>query len=195
MAKRWERETGGGERRPLKFVDKMLSNYNNIGFIHLLYPQAVILHVYRNPMDTLLSAYKHDFPDGRLDYASEFASLATMYRGYRDIIGHWDKVLPGRVTHVKYEDLVRDLPGSAAAIVRKLGLDWDDGVLDFHNRVRATNTMSTSQVRVPAYTTSIESWRKYEGPLKALREQVGRDYYEFDLKSSLDSLRPDQHTM
>jgi hypothetical protein len=42
----------------------MLTNYMNVGFIHLLFPNALILHVAREPMDTIFSAFKHDFPPG-----------------------------------------------------------------------------------------------------------------------------------
>jgi hypothetical protein len=37
-------------------------------------------------MDTLLSAYKHEFPPGSLDYTSEFSSLAELYHSYRDLM-------------------------------------------------------------------------------------------------------------
>ena len=52
---------------PKRFVDKMLNNYYNVGFIHMLFPKALILHVIREPMDTIFSAYKHEFPPGTLD--------------------------------------------------------------------------------------------------------------------------------
>ena len=82
---------------PQRFADKMLTNYFNVGFIHMLFPNALILHVARNPMDVLWSAFKHEFPPGGLDYTSEFKSLGHMYRMYRLVIDHWDAVLPGRV--------------------------------------------------------------------------------------------------
>ena len=66
---------------PKRFTDKMLHNYMNVGFIHLLFPNALILHTSRNPMDTLFSAFKYDFPPGSLDYTSDFKSLNQMYRG------------------------------------------------------------------------------------------------------------------
>eukprot|EP01041_Mallomonas_annulata_P013597 gene13597-28873_t len=51
----------------LRVVDKMLFNYRNIGFIHLVFPNAVIIHTIRDPLDTLLSCYKHKFDDGGLE--------------------------------------------------------------------------------------------------------------------------------
>ena len=78
-----DQDTNAATPSPKRFVDKMLTNYVNIGFIHLLFPSALILHVAREPMDTIFSSFKHDFPPSALDYTSEFRSLAQMYRGYR----------------------------------------------------------------------------------------------------------------
>ena len=77
------------EIKPTRFADIMLTNYMNVGFIHSLFPNELILHVAREPMDTIFSAYKHDFPSGGLDYTSEFNSLAKLYHSYRDVMEHW----------------------------------------------------------------------------------------------------------
>jgi hypothetical protein len=112
MSERWRKqqtlqhgddtdEDGSITPTPLRFVDKMLTNYMNVGFIHMVFPEALILHVAREPMDTIFSAYKHDFPTGHLDYLSDFEGLSTIYGGYRQMMEHWDEVLPGRVTHIR----------------------------------------------------------------------------------------------
>ena len=51
----------------------------------MLFPNALILHVIREPMDTIFSAYKHEFPPGTLDYTSSFDSLAELYHGKRSL--------------------------------------------------------------------------------------------------------------
>ena len=172
------------EEPPKRFVDKMLTNYYNIGFIQMLYPNALILHVVREPMDTIFSAYKHEFPSGTLDYTSDFEGLVELYKSYRDIMAHWDKALPGRVTHVRYEDMVHDMPGMARAIIEATGLPWDESVLEFHKKKHAVNTLSTTQVRKGVYKDSLKSWIRYEEPLKPLVELVG-DLVNYDLKTSL----------
>ena len=43
--------------KQIRFSDKMLSNYMNVGFIRLLFPNALILHDAREPIDTIFSAY------------------------------------------------------------------------------------------------------------------------------------------
>ncbi|VEU40433.1 unnamed protein product [Pseudo-nitzschia multistriata] len=181
MRERWKMvsagTTGGAgpeeEETPLRFTDKMLTNYYNVGFIHMLFPNALILHVIREPMDTIFSAYKHEFPAGTLDYTSDFPSLAELYHGYRDLMDHWDRELPGRVTHVRYEDMVHDMPGVARRIVAATGLEWDDSILDFHKKKHAVNTLSTTQVRRGVYKDSLKSWKRYEKHLGPLLELIG----------------------
>lgn len=174
---------------PKRFADKMLHNYMNVGFIHLLFPNSLILHTSRNPMDTLFSAFKYDFPPGSLDHTSDFKSLSHMYRGYRDIIDHWDRVLPGRVTHVRYEDMVDHMPGIAKAVIGATRLPWDPDVLNFHKKKHAVNTHSTTQVRKPVYKDSVERWRKYETQLQPLLDLIG-SYAKHSTKTTLKGYKP-----
>jgi Sulfotransferase family len=175
--------------KPKRLVDKMLTNYYNIGFIQLLYPNALILHVAREPMDSIFSAFKHEFPPGTLDYTSDFTGLAELYHTYRDVMEHWDDVLPGRITHIRYEDMVKDFEGTARAIIKAANLPWDDSVLQFHKKKHAVNTLSSTQVRKGVYTDSLKSWLRYEEQLQPLIKLIG-DRMEFNFKTSLPGYYP-----
>lgn len=169
---------------PNYFVDKMLTNYANIGFIHLLFPDALILHIFREPMDTLFSCYKHEFPPGNLDYTSDFSSLSHMYKNYRDVMTHWDRVLPNRVKHVKYEDLIHDLPRISKAIMSAIDLEFEHQMMEFHKKKQAVNTHSSVQVRKGVYKESINSWKKYEEFLRPLYEFAG-SYVHHDFETNI----------
>jgi len=194
MRQRWKmvssgEETFAIETEPKQFVDKMLTNYYNVGFIHMLFPNALILHVVREPMDTIWSAYKHEFPAGTLDYTSDFPSLAELYHGYRDLMDHWDRELPGRVTHVRYEDMVHDMSGVAKKMINATNLEWDDSVLEFHKKKQAVNTLSTTQVRKGVYKDSLRAWSRYENHLSPLVDLLGeRTIYK--IKTSLHGYKP-----
>jgi hypothetical protein len=199
MLRRWEmvqsnfadheKSSSSSLKQPERLVDKMLTNYYNIGFIQLLYPNALILHVAREPMDTIFSAFKHEFPPGTLDYTSDYAGLSELYHCYRDMIYHWDKVLPGRITHIRYEDLVKDFEGVAHAVINATGLPWDDSVLQFHKKKHAVNTLSSTQVRKGIYTSSLKSWMRYENELQPLIEMIG-DRFTYEFKTSLPGYQP-----
>jgi tetratricopeptide (TPR) repeat protein len=194
MKKRWkiieantkkdDNETLADSLEPLRGVDKMLTNYMNVGFIHMLFPKALILHVAREPMDSVFSAFKHEFPPGTLEYTADFQAVSDLYLVYREVMEHWDEVLPGRIIHIRYEDMVRDMPGMAKAIIKTTGLKWDEGVLEFHKKKQAVNTYSSTQVREGVYTKSIESWRRYEEQLQPLVKLLGKRA-TYNLKTTL----------
>jgi tetratricopeptide (TPR) repeat protein len=175
--------------RPKRLADKMLTNYYNVGFIEMLYPNALILHVAREPMDSIFSAFKHDFPTGTLDYTSDLDGVTDLYRAYRDVMDHWDQVLPGRITHIRYEDMVNDFAGTARAIVNATGLPWHDAVLQFHRQKHAVNTFSSTQVRKGVYKDSLQFWKRYEQELAPLVQRVG-DRVHYHLQTTLAGYTP-----
>ena len=184
-----------GEQKVKRLVDKMLFNYRNIGFIHLVFPEALILHTVRDPMDTLLSCFTHKFDDKGLEWAFDAPALVEQYVQYLRILAHFRRELPGRVLDVHYEELVSDPePFVRTLVVDKLGLEWDDRyvvvtrcrycwncrsdasslclcrVMEFHTLNRTVHTHSMQQVRKGIYSNSIGKWRKFADQLKPIRK-------------------------
>lgn len=125
MAKEMDEDSSKG--KILRVVDKMLFNYRNIGFIHLLFPQAAILHTVRDPMDTLLSCFTQKFDDKGLEWAFQPATLVEMYVDYLTIMNHFRSELPGQIMDINYEEVVRQPERVVKSlIVNKLGLPWND---------------------------------------------------------------------
>ena len=72
-----------------------------------------------------------------------------------------------------YEDMVRDQEAQTRRLLAFLGLEWAPECLDFHANRRAVATASMTQVRRPAYRTSIGRWRRYEAHLGPLLAALG----------------------
>jgi hypothetical protein len=124
------REVGDGVKQKGKIkrvVDKMLFNYRNIGFIHLIFPNASIIHTVRDPMDTLLSCFTHKFDDLGLEWAFDAEALVKQFEQYLTIIAHFKKVISkDRIIDVNFERLVKDPETNVRnLIVDKMGLEWD----------------------------------------------------------------------
>ena len=81
---------------------------------------------------------------------------------------HWDEVLPGKVLHVQYEDVVADLETQVRRILDYCGLPFEQACLDFHENERAVRTASSEQVRQPIYSGSVNSWKRFEAHLQPL---------------------------
>ncbi|WP_282153410.1 tetratricopeptide repeat-containing sulfotransferase family protein [Ruegeria atlantica] len=149
-------------------VDKMPANFQLIGLIHALMPNAKIVHVARNPFDTCLSCFTRLFERSQL-HSYDLVELGRYYNNYSRIMDHWRDVLPkGAYYNVKYEALVDDIDTEARRLVNYCGLAWDDACLEFHKSKRRIRTASVQQVRQPLYSSSKEKWRKYEAQLSPL---------------------------
>jgi tetratricopeptide (TPR) repeat protein len=150
-------------------TDKMPSNFFFLGLIHLALPDAVVIHVMRDPVDTCYSCFATLFSD-RQDFSFDLGELGRYYRRYQGLMAHWRRVLPpGRMLEVAYEDVVADTERAARAIIAHCGLDWDPACLSFHETERSITTASGLQVRQPIYRTALGRARAYDEFLAPLR--------------------------
>ncbi len=162
-----------GRAPEARITDKMPSNFMAIGLIHLMLPNAKIIHVIRNPVDTCLSCFMQLFSN-RQEQTYDLAELGRYYVDYARLMAHWRSVLPaGAFLEVRYEDIVADQENQARRMIAYCGLDWDDACIDFHNSKRSVRTASVTQVRQPIYRSSVKRWRKYEGFLGPLLDALG----------------------
>jgi tetratricopeptide (TPR) repeat protein len=151
-----------------RITDKMPLNFRFVGLIHLALPNARIIHMRRDPADTCLSCFFHQF-DGDLNWAYDLAEVGRYFRAYERIMAHWRAALPeGVMLEMRYEDLVADLEGQARRMLAHCGLEWEERCLDFHHAERSVRTASAVQVRKPIYKSSVERWRAYEPWLQPL---------------------------
>lgn len=154
-----------------RIVNKMPSNFLFIGLIYLTLPNARIIHVRRDPLDTCLSCYSQMFR--RQPYAYDLAELGRFYRAYEGLMDHWRKVLPDDfILDVHYENVVDDLEGEARRLLDYCGLAWDEACLRFYETRRPVLTASFAQVRQPIYRHSIGHWRPYRQMLQPLIEAL-----------------------
>ena len=159
-----------------RVTDKMPGNYHFIGWIRLALPEAKIVHVMRDPMDSCWSNYTRLFTQ-TMEFAYDLDELGRHYNRYRVLMRHWRKVLPeGAIHHVRYERLVEDLEGESRKLLAHVGLDFDPACLAFHENRRQVRTASVAQVRRPLYKSAVGRWLAYKRALQPLRAIVGHLY-------------------
>lgn len=154
-------------------VDKMLMNYEYIGALRLMLPNAKIIHCMRDPLDTCLSCFRHNFKDDGLAFTNSLQDLGQVYRSYRRLLAHWHAVLPGWIFENSYEELVASPEQSIRALLSFCGLPYEANCLEFHKTRRVVNTASGEQVRRPIYSSSVKYWQKYQHELSELIEILG----------------------
>jgi hypothetical protein len=154
------------------FVDKMPNNFEFVGLIHLILPNAKIIDVRRHPMANCFSAFKQYFAQGQA-FSNSLVDLARYYRDYARLMSHFDQVLPGRVHRVIYDDLVEDQEGQIRKLLDYCGLEFEPACFAFHETQRAVRTPSSEQVRRPIFRESLDQWRHFEPWLDPLKEELG----------------------
>jgi hypothetical protein len=150
----------------------MPQNFLFLGFIAAMLPRARVIHVRRDPADTCLACYKRLFSRGE-SFAYDLAELGAYYSLYDRVMRHWHAVLPDLILEVAYEDLVASPREVVAEVLDHIGLDWEDGCMEFHRNRRPVMTASAAQVRRPLYGSSIGRWRRFDKHLGPLFDALG----------------------
>jgi hypothetical protein len=154
------------------FIDKMPNNFQHIGLIQLILPQAKIIDARRHPLGTCFSAFKQHFAQGQ-SFSYDLGDLGCYYRNYVDLMAHFDTVLPGRIHRVIYENMVKDTEAEVTRLLAACGLPFEAACLKFYENGRAVRTVSSEQVRRPIFRDGLEQWRAYEPWLAPLKAALG----------------------
>ncbi|WP_192183494.1 tetratricopeptide repeat-containing sulfotransferase family protein [Mesorhizobium amorphae] len=162
------------ERAPdaLRIVDKMPHNFELVGLIGILFPNARIIHCRRDAIDNCISCFVLQFSEAH-SYSADLETLGLYYREYDRLMRHWDKIFPGRIFENRYETLIENQEKQSRCLIDYLGLPWDDTCLRFFDRGGSVNTYSNWQVRQPIYTSSVKQWTKYESEIQPLIDALG----------------------
>jgi tetratricopeptide (TPR) repeat protein len=172
LGRRYIEETRAVRSGRPRFIDKMPNNFSHIGLIHAILPNARIVDVRRHPMDACFSNYKQYFAHGQ-SFSYDLEDLGRYYRCYLALMDHWDEVLPGRVIHLQYEQLIRDPQDTIRRLLEYCGLPFEAATLAFHENRRPVRTASAEQVRQPLYASGVGYWKRFASDLEALRTSLG----------------------
>jgi tetratricopeptide (TPR) repeat protein len=172
LGRRFIEETRALRSGKPRFIDKMPNNFSHVGLIHAMLPNAKIVDVRRHPMDACFSTYKQHFAEGQ-SFSYDLGDLGRYYRCYLALMDHWDEVLPGRVLHLQYEQLIRDPEGTIRELLGYCALPFEAATLNFHETHRPVRTASSEQVRQPLYASGVGYWKRFATHLEPLRASLG----------------------
>ncbi|MEO1240583.1 MAG: sulfotransferase [Pseudomonadota bacterium] len=150
-------------------VDKQPLNFRGAGLIEAVFPEAKIIHIRRNPVDTGFSIYRNDFAKA-WPYATRLESIAHFYGEYARIAAHWEERLGEAFPLFQYERVVAEFEAEARRLIGVCSLDWRDECLEFHQVKRPVATFSSTQVRQPMRRSTISAREQYGELLRPLTE-------------------------
>ena len=156
----------------LRIVDKMPHNFETVGLIAILFPNARIIHCRRDAIDNCVSCFISNLKKAH-SYSYDLRKLGLYYREYHRLMRHWEALLPGRIFENRYEELISDQEGQSRRLIDHIGVPWDDACIRFFEKQGSVRTISHWQVRQPIYTSSVKRWKNYEGKIQPLIEALG----------------------
>ncbi len=153
------------------FIDKLPLNSLYIGLIHLALPNAKIIYVKRNPLDTCYAIYKQLFTQG-YPFSYDLKELGEYFIAHYHLMAHWKKQLADKIYEIDYELLVINPADEINKLLEFCKLDWQQSCELFYQNNNASTTASASQVRQPIYQSSLHKWRNYQQQLAPLQQQL-----------------------
>ena len=142
-------------------IDKLPANFQSIGLIYKLFPNAKILHIRRNLPDVALSIYRNYFAQNE-PYLCSLNEFKQYHNLYADLMDFWNIQLPEFIHEVNYENLVVNKNQTIKNILEFCGLPSqmvESGTQEGNNVIK---TLSNIQIRRPISTTVVNNWYNYK---------------------------------
>lgn len=147
------------------FIDKYNGNWIRAGLIRLMFPNAKILDIRRDPLDCCWAVFRRVLVG---DYAEDQRHLARHYADYVRFMDAMAAAAPLSILTVRYQELVSGAERETRRTLDFLGLDFEPACVDFHLSTAAVKTASSEQVRRPINREglgSAEPYRRWLQPL------------------------------
>jgi len=158
---------GDDADRPV-FVDKFTMNMLDIGLINLVFPDARVVFMLRDPRDVCVSCVM------QLMVPSPATIHLLTWRGavgfYAEAMDFWLAMrerLTIPILEVRYEDATTAFEATYRQLFDALGLDWNPAAEQFHRHAAGKHIASPSrnQVARPLYQSSVGRWRRFPRPI------------------------------
>ena len=176
LAQRYLDSLPAPPRPGLRVVDKMLANFQMLGMLAPMFPDAKVVNCRRDPRDCALSAYFLEFQGNEIPWSYDLEHFAGFHEDYVLLMKHWREHLPLSILDVRYEELVAEPEEWTRRVLEFCELDWDERCLAHEENDRQVFTASALQVREKIHTRAVARWKPYEAFLGGL-QRAGDQYW------------------
>lgn len=145
------------------FVDKLPFNFFYVDLIRRALPNAKIICLMRDPMDTCIGNFRQLFTINNPYYAYslDLMDTARFYSRFYDLMQHWKQLHGEQFYMMQYESLVDNPQQEIAKLLDYCDLPWQDNCMHFHLNDAPVSTASKVQVREPLNRRAIGRWKRF----------------------------------
>lgn len=154
-------------------IDKLPNNLYLAGYIHKAIPNAKIVCLKRDPMDSAFSAYKHLFSGNAYPWSYDLAAAGAHYQRFARLVEHWTAVMPETFLSVGYESLVSNPQSVVQEVAAFCGIPYQSEMTELSRNPAPSATASSSQIRSPLHAGNLRNWVRYEHHLVPLSRSLG----------------------
>jgi hypothetical protein len=142
-------------------INKLPANFQNIGLIYKLFPDARIIHLTRSFHATAWSVFSNHFSENEPYFCSltEFQIYAQFHD---ETMSHFKTMIPRNIYSLSYEDLLDEPETEIRKVLNFMYQEFQPECLEFHKAHHKVNTLSKAQVRQPLSQAPRSNWRHYE---------------------------------
>jgi len=142
------------------------------GVILRALPQARIVCLLRDPLDTIIGNYRQVFEQASGAYAHtlDLHALANFVYEFRQLVTSLQQQFPERFILVNYETLVSEPLIQAKRLFDFCQLTWDDTYIDIHKNKAPIGTASAAQVQEPIHQKSLGHSHHYMFCLQEIKK-------------------------
>lgn len=131
-----------------RIVDKTIDNSRFLGLIATMLPEAPLIWMRRDPLDSAWSCFRTFFIHG-VAWSYSLTDIAHHFRLEDALLAYWAERLGDRLLVVPYGDLVEAPEHWTSRILAHAGLAKEEAAYSPHETERVVATASALQVRRP----------------------------------------------
>jgi tetratricopeptide (TPR) repeat protein len=156
------------------FIDKLPFNFFYIDLIRAALPQAKIIIMLRDPMDTCIGNYRQMFSlnSPYYKYALNLQSIGDFYVAFRRHINLMEARYGECIRVQNYESLATDPTTQVKELLEFCQLPFESQCMHVEQNKTPVSTASKVQVREPINTSSIGRWKKFGSALEPLHDYL-----------------------
>jgi hypothetical protein len=141
-------------------IDKMPANYQSVGLIKMLFPEAKIIHIVRNTPDVVWSIYSNYFMENE-PYFCSLSEITAYHNEYQKMMTHWSQIIPSFIHTIHYEKLVEAPEKELKTLLSFVGVSFEEDLFSFTNKNQHVATLSDLQVRGRIQRNKDKKWLPY----------------------------------
>lgn len=146
-------------------IDKMPANFQSIGLIKQLMPEAKIIHIKREVVDVSWSIFQNNF-EAQEPYFCSLKDIMKYNDCYQRVMKHWYTIIPEFIHTIDYSKLVSEPQQEITNALAFCGLEYQEECINFSVNKRHISTLSDIQLRNGIKKNQTRAYLPYQEYLK-----------------------------